>query len=121
MRTIALVLMLLQSASGVAAERALFGYEGRVLSVETTVSYYWPQSVTYVDDEGSSHQIDTFPMVTALVVRWRDGVAMEAADEAIARGAAEAFCQQNGQGEPGSAARLADGAWAFPTCADTEL
>ncbi len=83
---------------------------GMDLTVTEDDMYLWPT------DMPGHPEVDVFPLVTALVVARRDGVALDTGDEAAAREAVTAFCADQGLAGPGPSSRFADGAWAFYPC-----
>ncbi len=86
---------------------------GLDLTVTQDDMYLWPA------DMPGHPEVDVFPLVTALVVARRDGVALTEADEPAAREAVTAFCADQGLAGSGPSSRFADGAWAFYPCQDS--
>jgi hypothetical protein len=90
--------------------------DGVRLTVVTDDGYYWPDPTELRSSGGELVEVEPFPVVTALVVRRSGGAALGEADEALARAAATAQCQDEGKGPPTTSSRLADGTWAFYPC-----
>jgi hypothetical protein len=110
------ILALLLLTACVSPDASTQSIDGTRFGVRLDDHYFWPDSFSHKDTDGTEIIIDVFPIVTALVVSRADGVALAEADEAKAREAVEAHCAARGKGPPVNSSRLADGAWAFMLC-----
>lgn len=110
MRKSAALLPALLLGACVGPDRSVQSVRGMPLQVALEENYLWP-----VDMPGHP-EVDVMPMASALVVSRQDGAALGAADEALARAAADAHCAGRGASAVGPASRFAEGAWAFSPC-----
>lgn len=108
-KPLALLSALVLSAC-VSADGSAQSVQGVALQVTLDENYLWP-----VEMPGHP-EVDVMPYVPALVVTRRDGAALGAGDEGLARAAANAHCAALGSGPVGPSSRFAEGAWAFSPC-----
>lgn len=90
--------------------------DGRRFVIERNDDYFWPDSMTGQNPDGTVLAIDVFPIVTALVVSAPGGPPIERADETAAYAAVQAHCHTRGLTPPGPYSRFDGNTWAFSDC-----